>query len=98
MKHKDMQVYVGRSEGGCEDVGHLNLYNYTLLEDDRLFELEAAEKDLTALRAKLKQIEPVYLFRRKGFDEFCTCSKERYDELAQKKMFEVKKLYALTDI
>ena len=29
-------------------------------------------------------VEPVYAFRRKGLDDFCTCSKERFDELSNK--------------
>ena len=28
--------------------------------------------------------EPVYAFRRKGMDDFCTCNKARFDELASK--------------
>ena len=56
MKHKDLEVYVGLTEGGCEDVGHLNLYNYTLLKDERLFELEAAEKERDALHTALEKI------------------------------------------
>ena len=61
--------------------------------------LEAAEKERDALRAKIEQMErqePFYLFRRKGLDDFCTCSKERYEAVsANPRLFEVKKLYAL---
>ena len=38
--------------------------------------------------------EPVYAFRRKGLDDFCTCDKRRYDELASKPdLFEVAVFY-----
>ncbi len=49
-----------------------------------------------ALRQALAQpeTEPVYAFRRKGLDEFCTCDKRRYDELAGKPdLFEVTVFY-----
>lgn len=50
-----------------------------------------------ALVAELaKENKPVYAFRRKGLDYFCTCDERRYEELAQKPtLFEVKVLYAL---
>ena len=32
----------------------------------------------------VSKIEPVYAFRRKGLDDFCTCTKERYEELSAK--------------
>ena len=38
--------------------------------------------------------EPVYAFRRKGLDDFCTCDKRRYDELSGKpNLFEVTVFY-----
>ena len=38
--------------------------------------------------------EPVYAFRRKGLDDFCTCDKRRYDELSGKPdLFEVAVFY-----
>ena len=38
--------------------------------------------------------ESVYAFRRKGLDDFCTCDKHRYDELASKpNLFEVAVFY-----
>ena len=37
--------------------------------------------------------EPVYLFRRKGLDDFVTCSKERFDELSENALFETKIIY-----
>jgi len=48
-----------------------------------------------ALIAELaKQNEPVYAFRRKGLDDFCTCDKRRFDELSQKTtLFEVRVFY-----
>jgi hypothetical protein len=51
---------------------------------------------IQALRQALAQpeTEPVYAFRRKGLDEFCTCDKRRYDELAGKPdLFEVTVFY-----
>ena len=51
---------------------------------------------IEALRQALAQpeTEPVYAFRRKGLDEFCTCDKRRYDELAGKPdLFEVTVFY-----
>ena len=39
--------------------------------------------------------EPVYAFRRKGLDDFCTCTKERYEELSTKPtLFDVTIFYA----
>ena len=46
MKHKDIGLYVSLEEGGCADVGHINLYDFTLVQDTRLFELEATEQRL----------------------------------------------------
>ena len=44
--------------------------------------------------AALAQQEPVYAFRRKGLDDFCTCDKRRYDELSGKpNLFEVTVFY-----
>ena len=41
-----------------------------------------------------KENPPVYAFRRKGLDDFCTCDERRYNELAQKPtLFEVKVFY-----
>ena len=50
-----------------------------------------------ALVAELaKENEPVYAFRRKGLDDFCTCDERRYNELAQKPtLFEIKVLYTI---
>lgn len=39
--------------------------------------------------------EPVYAFRRKGLDDFCTCDAKRYEELSAKpNLFEVRVFYA----
>ena len=61
--------------------------------------LNAVANERDALRAKVEAMgrqELVYLFRRKGWEEFCTCSKERYEEFyTNPRVFEVKKLYAL---
>lgn len=44
----------------------------------------------------MEKLEPVYLFRRKDLDDFCTCSKEKYEVFsANPRLFEVKTLYAL---
>jgi hypothetical protein len=38
--------------------------------------------------------EPVFAFRRKGFDDFCTCTEERYAELSAKpNLFETRIFY-----
>lgn len=38
--------------------------------------------------------EPVYAFRRKGLDDFCTCDKGRYEELSDKpNLFETRIFY-----
>lgn len=66
--------------------------------------LQAARMELTGCRIETKladaeaalqsmQEEAVYAFRRKGLDDFCTCSKPRYDELAQIDRFEVAVFY-----
>ena len=62
------------------------------------FDDKAIEKALTAIREALAEPvkqEPVYAFRRKGLDDFCTCTKERYEELSEKSnLFEVTTFYA----
>lgn len=61
--------------------------------------IDRQRSEIDALRARIEQMEkqePVYLFRRKGLDYFCTCSKERYESFSAKpRLFEVKTLYAL---
>ena len=71
------------------------------LESDTCEEFaEAAEKchkALAAIRealAEQEKQEPVYAFRRRGLDDFCTCTKERYEELVDKpNLFEVTTFY-----
>lgn len=51
-----------------------------------------------ALREALEQpdqaAEPVFAFRRKGLDDFCTCTKKRYKELSLKPdLFETRIFY-----
>jgi hypothetical protein len=81
--------------------GQLRLYQGALdIFSDKYNTLySAAEKERDELRAeidRMKKQEPVYLFRRKGLDYFCTCSKERYEAFSAKpRLFEVKTLYAL---
>jgi hypothetical protein len=49
---------------------------------------------IQAVLAKLAQQEPVYAFRRRGLNDYCTCTKERYDELSAKPhLFEVSVFY-----
>ena len=51
--------------------------------------------ELRKLKAEQAEQEPVYAFRRKGQDSFCTCDKERYEELVDKpNLFEVTTFYA----
>lgn len=38
-------------------------------------------------------MKPIYLVRRKGFDDYMSCSKERFEELGQKDLFETKIAY-----
>ena len=60
---------------------------------------EDAMDECARLRSKIEAMErqePLYLFRRRGLDDFCTCSKERYEAFsANPRLFEVKMLYAL---
>jgi len=54
-------------------------------------------KALAAIREVLAEPvqEPVYAFRRRGLNDFCTCTKERYEELAgMPNLFEVTTFYA----
>ena len=37
--------------------------------------------------------EPIYMFRRLGQDKFVTCSKEQFDELSEKSIFETRILH-----
>ena len=57
-----------------------------------------AREALAAIREALEEQEkqePVYAFRRRGLDDFCTCTKERYEELVDKpNLFEVTTFYA----
>lgn len=67
------------------------------VEDGLLLSKFISEKFAEALIAELaKQNEPVYAFRRKGLDDFCTCDKQRFDELSQKTtLFEVRVFYTI---
>lgn len=61
-------------------------------------EVETLRQQLAEAQALIdarRNQEPVYAFRRKGLDDFCTCSEKRFLELSSKQnLFEVKKLYA----
>lgn len=55
---------------------------------------EAVEFAEALIAEIAKQNEPIYAFRRKGLDYFCTCDKRRFDELSQKTtLFEVRVFY-----
>ncbi len=59
---------------------------------------EAFRKFARAVLAKWSQPahsgEPVYAFRRKGLDDFCTCTEKRYAELSAKpNLFETRIFY-----
>ena len=64
-----------------------------IVGDDRPWQQWTEEAD--AVIEVLAKQETIYLFRRKGFRDFCSCDKERYEELAQKPMFECKIVYAM---
>lgn len=68
-----------------EDIDYLGDYA------DGVAVLKQHIADLESQLAELRQGgEAVYMFRRKGLDDFCTCSIERYEELKQKpNLFEV---------
>lgn len=61
--------------------------------------LAAVEAERDALKAELERIgslEPVYAYRRKGLEYFCTCDEARYLELSDKQnLFEVCKFYTM---
>ena len=42
--------------------------------------------------------KPIYLYRRRGLNEFVTCTRERYEELSTKSMFEVKILTDMIEV
>lgn len=58
-------------------------------------QLAYARKIESAILAKQReQLKLIFAFRRRGLFDFCTCTKERYDELAQKPhIFEVAIFY-----
>ena len=67
--------------------------------DSYVGDYEDFERLTKAIRAEAlaeqEKQEPVYAFRRRGLDDFCTCTKERYEELVDKpNLFEVTTFYA----
>jgi len=55
---------------------------------------ESETEQTMSVKGLSTEQEPVYAFRRKGLDDFCTCDKRRYDELAGKpNLFEVAVFY-----
>lgn len=65
------------------------------LELEDIPQTHSVWKEAEALVAEIqRQSEPVFAFRRKGLDDFCTCDERRYNELAQKpNLFEVKMFF-----
>lgn len=73
-----------------EEIKALGEGNQGTWQDD----LKFARAVIAAYEKKLREQEPVYLFRRRGLDDFCSCTKGRFDELSKKpNRFEVKKLF-----
>lgn len=65
-------------------------------DDDEQIEFCCIRDDIRAYLAVeegKQEEEPVYLFRRKGLNDFVTCSKERFDELSEIHLFETKILH-----
>ena len=61
---------------------------------DSTTDIHAAMSKLQASLAQPEQEqETIYLFRRKGQDDFVTCNQERYNEFSDHRLFEVKTLY-----
>ena len=72
----------------ADDTSKLEIYSSAWLES-------FAARIIAWHTEQLRKQALVYLFRRKGLDDFCTCDKRRYEELEKKRnLFEVKKLYA----
>lgn len=60
----------------------------------RLTDLPKAQAKFIWDEARNKQAEPVYAYRRRGLNEFCTCDERRYKELSAKpSLFEVAVFY-----
>ena len=70
----------------------LPIQSYLLEWEEFIVDAEKRIAELEAQTVKQEQ-EPVYLFRRKGLDDFCTCTEERYLELSSNNKFEVKTLF-----
>ena len=65
-----------------------------LMADLREALADSVVKESLTVAEPVKQ-EPVYAFRRRGLDDFCTCTKERYEELVDRpNLFEVTTFYA----
>lgn len=81
MKHKSLLVYVPCLEGGYKDAGRVDLTDHTLISDERLYDLEAAEKDAIeqarlngmgaerelALMARIERLEHALKVMTKGY-------------------------------
>ena len=81
MNHKTLSLYVHSLEGGCEDTGRIDLEGYTLISDERLYDLEAAEQDALeqarlngmsgerelALMAKIDRLRRALIVMTKGY-------------------------------
>lgn len=65
-----------------------------VLELALIVELDTARAVEAAVLTKLAQQEPIYAFRRRGLNDYCTCTKELYDEVSAKPhFFEVSVFY-----
>lgn len=80
-------------QAAADELRRLHAENAQLREQNTA--LDAACAKLEAVRGTpATGGEPVYAFRRKGLDDFCTCDKERYEELSDKpNLFETCILY-----
>jgi hypothetical protein len=64
-----------------------------LYENGDPVSIDAAELLERLTKNAEPEAEPIYLARRKGLDDFFTCSKDRYNELSVLDLFETKIAY-----
>jgi len=84
----DNQTQQHEPVGGLDDAVRIDWAMWRIQDLER----QLANRH-THMDPALKQ-EPTYAFRRKGLDEFCTCSRERFDELSGKpQLFETAIFY-----
>ena len=64
------------------------------IDAGRQLKIEREKNKLLVDAATKAAPQPIYMFRRNGLDDFCTCTKSRYDELSRKPhLFETKIAY-----